>query len=77
MELELVEHRRGLRDFQKETTACSEVQRIDLACTFWVSLALPVSSSHVRALLGGELPRELKGKNRATWKQTVGKLGDL
>lgn len=48
--------------FQEETTACSEVQRIDLACVFWASLALPVSSSHVRALLGGELTRELKGK---------------
>lgn len=69
LELELVERRSGLRVFQEETTACSEVQRIDLACVFWVSPALLVSSSHVRALLGGELTRELKGKHRDTWKQ--------
>lgn len=63
MELELVECRRGLRVFQEEATACSKVQRIDLACVFWVSLALLVSSSHVRALLGGELTRA-QGKAR-------------
>lgn len=43
LELELVERRSGLRVFQEETTACSEVQRIDLACVFWVSPALGLS----------------------------------
>lgn len=30
---------------------------IELACVFWVSLALLVSYLHVRALLGGELTK--------------------
>lgn len=52
-----------IKGLQEEATACSEVQRIDLACVFWVSLALLVSSSHFRALLGGELTRA-QGKAR-------------
>lgn len=53
---------------------------IELACGFWVSLALLVSYLHVRALLGGGAHENSKeqvghGGSRKGW-ETEGEVGD-